>query len=90
MEMEIMWYLKDKNCKYVGTTRDNTIVKLPLKSIKQIEKNAVPHGMCDYITSDDGILDILEEQHDSAFNRHEGGAHVLIYVYCSNFQSRSK
>ncbi|KAK9976482.1 hypothetical protein ABG768_021687 [Culter alburnus] len=44
--LEIVCYLKDKNCWYTGTARDNRIGK----------KKAVPHGMHDCVTSDDGIL----------------------------------
>ncbi|KAG7268284.1 hypothetical protein CRUP_036732 [Coryphaenoides rupestris] len=54
--LEIVWYLKDKNCRYTGTARDNRIGNPPLKSIKEMGKKAVPCGKCDYVTSDDGIL----------------------------------
>ncbi|KAJ8416033.1 hypothetical protein AAFF_G00380550 [Aldrovandia affinis] len=54
--LEIVRYLKDKNCRYTGTARDNRIGKPPLKSSKEMEKKAVPRGTCDHITSDDGIL----------------------------------
>ena len=49
-------YLKDKNCRFAGTARDNRIGKPPLKPIKVMEKKAVPRGAWDYVTSDDGIL----------------------------------
>ncbi|XP_070817945.1 piggyBac transposable element-derived protein 3-like [Chaetodon trifascialis] len=54
--LELVRYLKDKNCRYTGTVRDNRIGKPPLKSIKEMEKKAVPRGTCSYVTSDDGIL----------------------------------
>ncbi|XP_058627599.1 piggyBac transposable element-derived protein 3-like [Onychostoma macrolepis] len=54
--LEIVRYLKDKNCRYTGTARDTRIGKPPLKSIKDMEKKAVPRGVHDYVTSDDGIL----------------------------------
>ncbi|KAJ8402192.1 hypothetical protein AAFF_G00370570 [Aldrovandia affinis] len=54
--LEIVRYLKDKNCRYTGTARDNRIGKPPLKSSKEMEKKAVPRGTCDHVTSDDGIL----------------------------------
>lgn len=54
--LEILRYLKDKNCRYTGTARDTRIGKPPLKSIKDMEKKAVPCGVHDYVTSDDGIL----------------------------------
>ncbi|KAL0159550.1 hypothetical protein M9458_043275, partial [Cirrhinus mrigala] len=54
--LEIVQYLKDKNCRYTGTARDNKIGKPLLKSIKDMEKKTVPRGMHDYITSDDGVL----------------------------------
>ncbi|KAK5909525.1 hypothetical protein CesoFtcFv8_003448 [Champsocephalus esox] len=54
--LEQVRYLRDQNCRYTGTARDNRIGKPPLKSIKEMEKKAVPRGTCDYIMSDDGIL----------------------------------
>uniref|UniRef100_A0A672I0K1 PiggyBac transposable element-derived protein domain-containing protein n=1 Tax=Salarias fasciatus TaxID=181472 RepID=A0A672I0K1_SALFA len=54
--LELVRYLKDKNCRYTGTARDNRIGKPPLKSIKEMEKKAVPRGTYSYVTSDDGIL----------------------------------
>ncbi|KAJ8391362.1 hypothetical protein AAFF_G00089920 [Aldrovandia affinis] len=54
--LEIVRYLKDKNCRYTATARDNRISKPPLKSSKEMEKKAVPRGTCDHVTSDDGIL----------------------------------
>ncbi|KAJ4935696.1 hypothetical protein JOQ06_017225 [Pogonophryne albipinna] len=54
--LELVRYLRDQNCRYTGTARDNRIGKPPLKSIKEMEKKAVPRGTCDYIMSDDGIL----------------------------------
>ncbi|KAI4804556.1 hypothetical protein KUCAC02_026181 [Chaenocephalus aceratus] len=54
--LELVRYLRDQNCRYTGTARDNRIGKPPLKSIKEMEKKAVPRGKCDYIMSDDGIL----------------------------------
>lgn len=50
--LEIVRYLKNKDCRYTGTARDNRIGKPPLKSIKEMEKKAVPHGACDYVTDD--------------------------------------
>ena len=46
--LEIVRYLKSKNCRYTG--------KAPLRPIKEMEKKSVPRGTCDYTTSDDGIL----------------------------------
>ncbi|KAI3366108.1 hypothetical protein L3Q82_009927 [Scortum barcoo] len=54
--LEIVRYLKDRNCRYTGTARDNRIGKPPLRSIKEMEKKAVPCGTCSYVLSDDGIL----------------------------------
>ncbi|KAG0713886.1 PiggyBac transposable element-derived protein 3 [Chionoecetes opilio] len=54
--LEIVRYLKDMNCRYTGTARDNRIGKPPLKAIKEMEKKAVPRDTCDYVTSDVGIL----------------------------------
>ncbi|KAK5897519.1 hypothetical protein CesoFtcFv8_010575 [Champsocephalus esox] len=54
--LELLRYLRDQNCRYTGTSSDNRIGKPPLKSIKEMEKKAVPRGTCDYIMSDDGIL----------------------------------
>nr|XP_033952326.1 piggyBac transposable element-derived protein 3-like [Pseudochaenichthys georgianus] len=54
--LELVRYLRDQNCRYTGTAMDNRIGKPPLKSIKEMEKKAVPRGTCDYIMSDDGIL----------------------------------
>ncbi|KAL0195187.1 hypothetical protein M9458_008759, partial [Cirrhinus mrigala] len=51
--LEIVWYLKDKNCRYTGTARDDKIGKPPLKDM---EKNYVPRDIYDYDTSDAGIL----------------------------------
>uniref|UniRef100_A0A3Q3SSJ6 PiggyBac transposable element-derived protein domain-containing protein n=1 Tax=Mastacembelus armatus TaxID=205130 RepID=A0A3Q3SSJ6_9TELE len=39
--LELVRYLKDKNCRYTGT---------------EIETKNVPRGTCSYVTSDDGIL----------------------------------
>ncbi|KAG0726656.1 PiggyBac transposable element-derived protein 2 [Chionoecetes opilio] len=58
--LEIVRYLKDQNCRYTGTDRDNRIGKPPLKAIKEMEKKAVPLGTCDYVTSDDGILALMQ------------------------------
>uniref|UniRef100_A0A4W6C6T3 PiggyBac transposable element-derived protein domain-containing protein n=1 Tax=Lates calcarifer TaxID=8187 RepID=A0A4W6C6T3_LATCA len=54
--MELVRYLRDHNCRYTGTARDNRIRNPPLKAIKEMEKKAVPRGTYDYVTSDDGIL----------------------------------
>ncbi|KAJ8372579.1 hypothetical protein AAFF_G00281230 [Aldrovandia affinis] len=54
--LEIVRYLRDKNCRYTGTARDNRIGKPPLKSSKEMEKKAAPRGTCDHVTSEDGIL----------------------------------
>ncbi|XP_051957445.1 piggyBac transposable element-derived protein 3-like [Xyrauchen texanus] len=54
--LEIVRYLKDKNCRYTGTARDNRIGRPPLKIIKEMENKAVPRGTYDYVTIDDGIL----------------------------------
>ncbi|GAA6232932.1 piggyBac transposable element-derived protein 2-like [Lates japonicus] len=54
--MELVRYLRDQNCRYTGTARDNRIRNPPLKSIKEMEKKAVPRGTYDYVTSDDRIL----------------------------------
>lgn len=54
--MALVRYLRDQNCRYTGTARDNRIRNPPLKSIKEMEKKAVPRGTYDYVTSDDGIL----------------------------------
>ncbi|XP_070814262.1 piggyBac transposable element-derived protein 3-like [Chaetodon trifascialis] len=56
ISLELVRYLKDKNCRFTGTARDNRIGKPPLKSIKEMEKKAVPQGTCSYVTGDDGIL----------------------------------
>lgn len=54
--LETVRFLKVKNCRYTGTARENRIGKPPLKSIKEMKTKAVPRGMYDYTTSDDGIL----------------------------------
>ncbi|KAM4578002.1 piggyBac transposable element-derived protein 3-like [Fundulus diaphanus] len=54
--LELVRYLRDHNCRYTGTARDNRIGKPPLRTIKDMEKKAVTRGTCDYVTSDDGIL----------------------------------
>ncbi|KAK1894873.1 PiggyBac transposable element-derived protein 3, partial [Dissostichus eleginoides] len=54
--LELVRYLRDQNCRYTGTASDSRIGKRLLKSIKEMEKKAVPRGKCDYIMSDDGIL----------------------------------
>uniref|UniRef100_A0A3B3H8F7 PiggyBac transposable element-derived protein domain-containing protein n=1 Tax=Oryzias latipes TaxID=8090 RepID=A0A3B3H8F7_ORYLA len=54
--LELVRYLRDHNCRYTGTARENRIGKPPLRTIKEMEKKTVPHGTCDYVTSDDGIL----------------------------------
>lgn len=54
--LELVQYLKDKNCRYTGTARDNRIGRPPLKLIKETENKTVPQSICSYVTSDDGIL----------------------------------
>lgn len=54
--LELVRYLKEVNCRYTGTARDNRIGKPPLKPIKELEKKTVPRGTTDYVSSDDGIL----------------------------------
>lgn len=54
--LEIVRYLKKRNWRYTGTARENRIGNPPVKSIKEMEKKAVPRGTYDYRTSDDGIL----------------------------------
>ncbi|XP_034018956.1 piggyBac transposable element-derived protein 3-like [Thalassophryne amazonica] len=54
--LELVWYLRVHKCRYTETARDNRIRKPPLKSIKEMDKKVVPRGICDYVTSDDGIL----------------------------------
>ncbi|KAM4565779.1 piggyBac transposable element-derived protein 3-like [Odontesthes bonariensis] len=54
--LELVRHLRDQNCRYTGTARVSRIRNLPLKSIKELENKAVPLGMCDYVSSDDGIL----------------------------------
>ncbi|XP_065812570.1 piggyBac transposable element-derived protein 3-like [Labrus bergylta] len=54
--LELVQYIRDQNCRYTGTARDNRIRSPPLKSIKEMGKKAVPRSTCDYFTSDDGIL----------------------------------
>lgn len=49
-------YLKDKNCRYTGTARQDRTGKPPSKSINEMEKKAVPCGTCDNVTCDAGIL----------------------------------
>lgn len=54
--LELVRYLKEQNCRYTGTVRDNRIGNPPLRSIKEMEKKAVPRGTCNFVSSDDGIL----------------------------------
>ena len=54
--MQLVRYLKSKNCRYTGTARDNRMGKPPLKPIENMEKKDVPRGTWDYVTSDEGIL----------------------------------
>ncbi|XP_031730561.1 piggyBac transposable element-derived protein 3-like [Anarrhichthys ocellatus] len=56
--LELVRYLRDHNCRYTGTARDNRIRKQTLKAVKEMEKKTVPRGTCDYVTSDEGILAI--------------------------------
>ncbi|KAK4298822.1 hypothetical protein Pmani_028870 [Petrolisthes manimaculis] len=67
--LELVRYLKDINCRYTGTVRENRIGKPPLKPVKEMEKKTVPRGTIDYVSSDDGIL--------VAFNRHGSRATVI-------------
>ena len=54
--LELVWYLQSKDCRYTGTARENRIGKPPLKSVKELDKSAVPRGTYDYTTTDDGIM----------------------------------
>ncbi|KAK3889337.1 hypothetical protein Pcinc_006654 [Petrolisthes cinctipes] len=54
--LELVRYLKDINCRYTGTVRENRMGKPPLKPVKEMEKKIVPRGTIDYVSSDDGIL----------------------------------
>lgn len=54
--LDIVRYLKSKNCRYTGTVRDNRTGNAPLRPTKDMMKKDVPRGTCDYTTSDDGIL----------------------------------
>ncbi|XP_030018215.1 piggyBac transposable element-derived protein 3-like isoform X4 [Sphaeramia orbicularis] len=54
--LELVRYLKDRNCRYTGTASNNRVGMVPLQSIEEMEMKAVPCGTFDYVTSDDGIL----------------------------------
>ncbi|KAK3889506.1 hypothetical protein Pcinc_006478 [Petrolisthes cinctipes] len=58
--LELVRYLKDINCRYTGTVRENRIGKPPLKPVKEMEKS-VPCGTIDYVSSDDGILVVRQK-----------------------------
>ncbi|KAL0160893.1 hypothetical protein M9458_044618, partial [Cirrhinus mrigala] len=89
--LEIVRYLKDKNCRYTGTARDNKIGKPPLKSIKDMEKKAVPRGMHDYITSDDGILALRwKDNRVVTLLSTDMGVETIssVYRYCSDTKKK--
>lgn len=54
--LEVVLYLREKNCRFTGTASDNRVGQPPLRLIKEMEKKAVHHGTFDHVTSDDGIL----------------------------------
>ena len=54
--LEVVRYLKSKNCRYTGTARENRIGKPPLMPVKDMGKANVPRGTFDYMTTDDGIM----------------------------------
>lgn len=53
--LEFVRYLKEKDCRYTGTARDNRIGIPPLKSVKDMEKKRVPCGSCEHLTYDDNF-----------------------------------
>ena len=54
--LELVRYLRARNCRYTGTAREARIGKPPLKSIPEMNKKAVLRGAYCHMISDDGIL----------------------------------
>lgn len=72
---------------------DNRIGKPPLKSFKDMEKKAVPHGMHDYITSDDGILALRWKDNKvvTLLSTDLGVEPISsVYHYCSDTRGRNR
>ncbi|CAM4635413.1 unnamed protein product [Leuciscus chuanchicus] len=91
--LEIVRYLKDKNCRYTGTARDNRIGKPPLKIIKEMENKAVPRGTYDYVTSDDGILALRwKDNRIVTLLSTDMGAEPIssVYRYCSETKRKEQ
>ena len=54
--LELVRYLRQRNCRYTGTAREARVGNPPLKSIQDMKRKAVGRGEYSYITSDDDIL----------------------------------
>ncbi|KAJ8335353.1 hypothetical protein SKAU_G00386950 [Synaphobranchus kaupii] len=89
--LELVRYLRDQDCRYTGTARDNRIGKPPLKSIKEMDKKTVPRGTCDYTMSDDGILAVRWKDNKTVtLLSTDMGVEPMSSVsrYCSETKSR--
>ncbi|XP_036008037.1 piggyBac transposable element-derived protein 3 [Fundulus heteroclitus] len=83
--LELVRYLRDHNCRFTGTARDNRIGKPPLRTIKDMEKKAVTRGTCDYVTSDDGILAVRDKHRHLYSSEGLLSNSVIITFFCQHF-----
>lgn len=86
-------YLKDKNCRYTGTARDNRVGQPLLKSINEMEKKAVPPSTFNYVTSDDGILALRWKDNKiiTLLSTDMGvGLMFSLYRYCSDTKRKEQ
>ncbi|KAM3864714.1 piggyBac transposable element-derived protein 3-like [Diretmus argenteus] len=90
--LEIVRYLKEKNCRYTGTARDNRISQPPLKSIKEMEKKAVPRGIYNHVTSDDEILALMWKHNKvvTLLSTDMGVEPMSVYRYCSDTKKKEQ
>lgn len=91
--LELVYYLKDKNCRYTGTARDNRVGQPLLESINKMEKKAVPPGTFDYITSDDRALALRWKDNKviTLLSTDMGVGHMfLMYRYCSDTKRKEQ
>ncbi|CAM4623838.1 unnamed protein product [Leuciscus chuanchicus] len=81
--LEIVRYLKDKNCRCMGTARDNRIGKPPLKSIKDMEKKAVPCVMMALRWKDNRVVTLVST---------DMGVEAIssVYRYCSDTKRKEQ
>lgn len=86
--MALVVYLRDQNCRYTGTARDDRMRNPPIKSIKEMEKKAVPHGTYDHVTSDDGILAISWKDNRTVTQQTWGWSRCSVIRYCSETKKK--